>query len=262
MGMDLEKTLEFVREELSKQARLAMGRWNAVGSIAFKNKRDFVTKVDEEIEGNLVSAIQSRFPDHGIWGEESDPTAPGAEYQWLVDPIDGTKWYAARSSMFAISVALLFRKTPVLGVVHEPASDQAFYASKGNGAFVNGDLLTGPAPRHLESVIANVDVPRSHALSDEERHWFEIKLVNITRSIYRVRSLGLGSLSACWLASGALDAYLDITGYVKPQDLAAGRIVMKEAGAKVDYVNPTVGPPRLLAALPPVWEKLASILEE
>ena len=72
----------------------------------------------------------------------------------------------------------------------------------------------------------------------------------------------MGSLSACWLASGALDAYMDITGYVKPQDLGAGRMIMKEAGARVDYVRPANGPPRLLAALPPVWEELAAILEE
>ena len=74
--------------------------------------------------------------------------------------------------------------------------------------------------------------------------------------------MGLGSLSACWLASGALDAYVDLTGYVKPQDLAAGRVIMKECGARLEIIRPPHGPERLIAAPPKVCDALLALLKE
>jgi len=261
MKLDFPKTLAFVRKLLDRQAQIARHRWKDVGSISYKNQRDFATEVDLEIENNLKASLCRRFPHHGIRGEETPAVNPGADYQWLIDPIDGTKWYAAQSSLFAISVALLHKGEPLLGVVQVPASRQCFYAYRGGGAFLDGEKLPGPKTSHLSMAIANVDTPRSHDLAAEERKWFESKLIELTRRVYRVRSLGLGSLSACWLASGALDAYVDLTGYVKPEDIAAGRVIMREAGVRIAYIDAPAGPPRLAAAAPHIWQELKDILE-
>ena len=252
MRLDLKQTTEFVRHVLNEQAALSRERWSSVGSTSYKNQRDFTTEVDLEIEGNIRKQFSERFSNHGFSGEETPAEKPEAEFQWLVDPIDGTKWYAAQSSLFSISVALLYHEEPVLGVVHAPASEQCFYAYKDGGAYLDGQRLRGPNVSALSKVIAAIDTPRSHELPTNERLWFESKLLQMTRSVYRIRALGLGSLAACWLASGALDAYVDLTGYVKPQDVAAGRVIMKESGAKVQYVTAPVGPPRLLAASPQI----------
>ncbi len=262
MGMtfDLKETVEFVQRLCGEQAQLARDQWTRMGAISYKNQRDFVTEVDLQIENNLKSALRRYFPNHGFCGEETAAENEDAIYQWLIDPIDGTKWYAAQSSLFAISIALLQQGEPVLGVIHAPASHQCFYAYRGGGSFLDGRRLPGPKAAKLSTVIANVDTLGTDTLSPDERSWFEHKFIELTRKFYRVRCLGLGSLSACWLASGALDAYIDLTGYIKPQDLAAGRIIMSEVGVRLEYIALPLGPPRLVAAPPQIWEALVRLL--
>ena len=262
MELHLDEVVQTVRDLAVEQGALAVSRWSSAAPLEHKDRRDFVTAVDLEIERNVKAALAARFPGHGLAGEETADENRQAEYQWLIDPIDGTKYYAGRSSLFAVSIGLLFQGEPILGVVYSAASAQSFYAFAGGGAFLDGRRLTGPACDDLSRVIANLETPGTHSLSAPERAWFERQLTRLTRRLYRVRALGLSSLAACWLASGAFDAYVDLTGYVKPQDLAAGRIIMKEAGASVEYLDPGVGPLRLLAAPPKVFAELRRLLLE
>ncbi len=265
MKLDLADATRFVRSLVVEQGALVMRRWPSAAPLNHKDRRDFATSVDVEVEGHLKAALADRFPDHGLSGEETDDERVSAEYQWLIDPIDGTKYYAAQASLFSVSVGLLHRDRPVLGVVYDASADRCFHAFDGGGAFVDDEPLTGPtvtgsAVEDLSRVIINVDTPQTHALSAAEREWFESRWVKLTRHVYRVRALGLGSLAACWLASGAFDAYVDLTGYTKPQDLAAGRVIMRESGARVEFLEPSVGPPRLLAAPPSLWGPLRDLL--
>jgi myo-inositol-1(or 4)-monophosphatase len=260
MTLDLLETLSFVRDLAQEQGRQLLERWPAIGELSYKNNRDFTTQADIDIEVSIKAALTARFPDHSVSGEETGDDNRDAEYRWLIDPIDGTKYYAAQSTLFSVSVALLRRQEPILGVVYLPTSDQGFYAYSGGGAFLDGKRLTGPDTRELSAAIVNIDTPRSDALSEAERVWFEQRLLLLTRNTYRVRALGLGSLAACWLATGAFDAYLDLTGYVKPHDIAAGRIILEEAGLQLEYIEPIAGPPRLLAAPRSLWDALRELM--
>lgn len=262
MGLALHDVVHFVRSLASDQAKTVIRHWSSAVPMTYKDRRDFATQVDLDVENNIKAALAARFPEHGLAGEETGDERRDSDYQWLIDPIDGTKYYVGRSSLFAVSIGLLFRGEPILGVVYSAPSRQCFYAWAGGGAFLDGQRLGGPTAEDVTAAIANVDTPNTDRLPAAEREWFERKLVVLTRRVYRVRALGLGSLSACWLASGAFDAYVDLTGYVKPQDVAAGRIIMKEAGLRVEYFQPGVGPRRLLAAPPKVWEQMHEILTE
>ena len=260
MSLRLAEVARVVGRLAREQGELALRRWSAAGPRVAKGHRDFATGVDLEIERNLKAELAARFPDHGLSGEETGDEATGAEYQWLIDPIDGTKYYAAGASLFAVSVGLFHRGEPVLGVVYAAASRQCFHAWRGGGAFLDERRLTGSAATDLSAVIANVDTPEASALSAAGRRWFEDRLLALTRGVYRARALGQGSLAACWLASGAFDAYVDLTGYSRPQDLAAGRVIMAEAAMRVEHLDPGVGPPRLVAAPPRVFEDLRRLL--
>ncbi len=260
MKINLGDAVHFVRSLAADQGKVAIRKWPDAAPMTLKDRRDFTTHVDLEVEENIKTELRARFPGHGLSGEETADEKPDADYQWLIDPIDGTKYYAGQSSLFSVSIGLLHRGQPILGVVYSAASQQCFYAWDGGGAYLDGQRLSGSTATDVSEVIASVDTPGAHELSAAEQEWFERQLLTLTRKVYRVRALGLGSLSACWLASGALDAYLDLTGYVKPQDLAAGRVIMKESGARLEYLQPGAGPPRLLAAPPEVWEQLRGIL--
>lgn len=262
MELHLADVVPMVRDLAAEQGRLAVSRWTSAAPRTHKDRRDFATAVDLEIEHNLKAALGARFPGHGLSGEETGDENREAEYRWLIDPIDGTKYYAGQASLFSVSIALLCHQEPVLGVVYSAPSAQCFSGFEGGGAFLDGRPLHGSAVDDVSKALANLDTPGSHALSDREREWFERKLLALTRRLYRVRALGQGSLAACWLASGALDAYVDLTGYVKAHDLAAGRIIMKEAGVRVEYLDPGVGPRRLVAAPPKVFAQLQRLLLE
>ncbi len=251
--MDLDEVTRDVRRLVAAQGELLLERWSAAAPMTRHGRRDFTTQVDVEVEENLKAELRRLYPGHGLSGEETADENRESDYQWLIDPIDGTKYYAGQSSLFSISVGLLLRGEPIVGVVHAAASRQCFYAYRGGGAFVDGERLEGSAVDDLSAVIADVDTARSSTLPPAERQWFEDRLLALTRGVYRVRALGQGSLAACWLASGALDAYVDLTGYIKPQDLAAGRVIIAEAGMRDGHLAPGVAPPRLLAAPSAVW---------
>jgi myo-inositol-1(or 4)-monophosphatase len=260
MKTSLLDTLEMVRAVTRSQAKYVLSQWQNVTSLAKKDGRDLVTNVDVDVERALKDHLRERFPMHGFWGEESAPERAEAPYQWLIDPIDGTKYYVGHAHLFSISVALLHLGEPILGVVEVPTSRQCFYAASGHGAFLDGVKLSGSEGTLLKQAIVNVDMSGTDRLNRGEREWFEAKLIELTRSAYRVRALGGGALASCWLATGALEGFVDLTGYSKPQDVAAGRIIMKECGAKVEYVSFGVGPRRLLAAPPPLWDQLHALL--
>jgi fructose-1,6-bisphosphatase/inositol monophosphatase family enzyme len=260
MKVDLESTLSFVRAVAAEQGKVLIDRWSSVTPVTGGDQRDFTTEIDVEVEKNIRCLLKERFPGHGFSGEETGDENLGADYCWLVDPIDGTKYYAAQASLFSISIALLYQGEPILGVVQDVTAGRSFYASSRMGAFLDGRALEGPTVDMLSKAIVNVDTPETDRFSLDERAWFEDKLVQLTRQVYRIRALGLGSLSACWLASGALDAYIDLTGYVRPQDLTAGMIIMKEAGLRLETIAPPYGPPRLLAAPEKLWDSLSAIL--
>ncbi len=260
MDLDLATISPTIRELAAEQGRYLLERWSSIGRRDTKDRRDVVTDVDFEVERRLIEALKTSFPDHGFSGEETGDHGRGAAYQWLIDPIDGTKYFAAQASLFSVSIALVWRGDPILGVVYNAPARQCFHAFRGGGAFLDERPLSGPRVETLKEVIANVDTPNSHDLTDGERRWFESRLVELTRRLYRIRALGLGSLAACWLATGALDAYVDLTGYVKPQDVAAGRVVMREAGLRVEHVDVAHGPSRLVAAPAELFEELRDLL--
>ncbi len=260
--IDLQQATEFARRLAKDQEAWVLERWDSVGRHFPKNRRDFSTEVDITVERRIRKKLQAEYPSCGFSGEESGDREGTSPYRWLVDPIDGTKYYAGRSSLFSISIALLRDDEPVIGVIDSPSTGQMFQAYSGGGAFLDGDELTGPEVTDLSQVIINVETTRTHSMSSDEREWFEAKLMKLARSVYRIRALGVASLAACWVATGALDAYLDITGHVKPQDLAAGRIIMSEAGVRVGSVDVGIGPLRLLAAPVGLWESIRRILTD
>ena len=164
MKLDLKATADFLTETVRVQGELALSRWESVGARTYKNRRDFATDVDLELEDNIKSRLRSLFPGHGLSGEESVDENPDSEYQWLIDPIDGTKYYADQSSLFAVSVGLLRQGRPILGAIYAPASKQCFHAYEGGGAYLDGLVLRGPRTRQLSECIINVDSPGTDLL--------------------------------------------------------------------------------------------------
>lgn len=200
---------------------------------ARKGDGSLFTEADIAAQHALESRLKAIAP-YPVLGEEMDDEAhqqnwaEGDEGLWCVDPIDGTTNFVSGLPFFAMSVALMKQGRPVLGVVYDPHADECFYAERGQGAYLNGDVLplkSPPASLHL--CIAGVDfkrIPRELAVKLAAAHPYSSQ-----------RNLGASTLDWCYLAAGRLHVYLH--GGQKLWDYAAGALILEEAGGVVSALD-------------------------
>jgi myo-inositol-1(or 4)-monophosphatase len=200
--------------------------------IAFKGPRELVTAVDHACERLIIDRIQRAYPDHGYFAEEGHLRA-GA-LRWIVDPLDGTTNYSQRLPLFSVSIGLEEAgRGIVAGVVYAPYLDELFWARAGGGAFAR----RGAAPAR------RLAVSRAEALGDAVLasgfayvqnetpntnldNWSKLSL--LTRGL---RRFGSAALDLAYVADGRFDGFWEM--HLKPYDVAAGAIIIREAGGRV-----------------------------
>lgn len=199
--------------------------------VAHQRKSDgsLFTAADLAAQAALVERLQALCPvpvvaEEMSREEQTGHWLEGEQGLWCIDPIDGTSNFVNGVPYFAVSVALMRRGRPVLGVVHDPVAGETFYAAAGGGAFLNGEPLPikGFVPQ-LRNAMAGADlkrVPRALATAIVERPPFG-----------SLRSFGAGTLEWCYVAAGRMDVYLH--GGQKLWDYAAGSLILAEAGGSM-----------------------------
>jgi len=196
--------------------------------ISAKQTNDFVTEVDHASEQAVIEVLLQAYPDHGILGEESGVRAgkgAGKDFQWIIDPLDGTTNFTTGLPFYSTTLALMSRSggrlKPMLGWVLEPSRDELFSARLGGGARLNGADLPPPVvPESLRHAVAGVDFKRLPRPLVEHL---------VQQSPYASqRNLGSIAIEWCYLAAGRIHVYLH--GRQKPWDFAAGRLILEEVG--------------------------------
>jgi myo-inositol-1(or 4)-monophosphatase len=218
---------------------------------------DVVTQGDELVEAHVTAALEREFPGHGLISEESGGHHPEAESVWILDPIDGSKYYARGVPIYSISLALRRRGDLVLGVVYSPETDQMFSAAAGSGAQLNGEPIRASRAQSLAEAFLCMEIPSRHSEEDVRRRALE-KLPRLVDAVLRVRILGVSALGLCYCASGGFDAYASFSYRSQLWDLAAGEVILREAGGTIS----TRSGPCLLAGPPVLHDQLARLLEE
>ena len=227
-----------------------------------KAMNDFVTNVDREAENVIIQTIKKSYPDHAIVAEESGFTSgKDADYQWIIDPLDGTTNFVKGIPHFAVSIALRIKGRTEVGVVYDPIRDELFTASRGAGAQLNGYRLRCSNARDLDGTILATGFPfkaKQHATT----------YMNILGKLFTecadFRRTGSAALDLAYVATGRVDGYFELS--LKPWDFAAGELIAREAGAIVcdftgghNYMstgNIVAGNPRVVKAM------LANMREE
>lgn len=249
--------------EVCERAARAGGKtlmeWRHRATAKAKGPKDFVTEADVASESAIRSLVLSEFPEHLFLGEESEAateTAPSAErptngdwsradYCWIVDPLDGTTNFMHKLQTFAVSVALLHRGELIAGCVYDPVVEECYTAWSGGGAYLNGQKLTVSSCDNLEDALVAASFP-----AVLERNSLEIsRFVEVLLRSQSLRRLGSAALNLAYLAAGRLDAYWATS--VKPWDIAAGALLVKEAGGVVTHISGRpleIADPRFLAA--------------
>lgn len=196
--------------------------------IETKALNSLVTYVDKESEKMLVEALQQIIPEASFLTEENTVTPTQGEWQWIIDPLDGTTNFIHQVPVFGISVGLQHHDEIVVGVVLELNRNELFYASKNNGAFLNGNKISVSQTTKLsDSLIATGFPYYDFDLLENYLSFFKY-LMTHTRGI---RRLGSAAIDLCFTACGRFDAFFEYS--LSPWDVAAGALILQEAGGKL-----------------------------
>ncbi len=251
--------------EAARDAALAAGALlrDAVGGtreVSYKGEINLVTEMDRRSERTVVGLLQGKFPDHGFVAEEETSVRTDAEHRWIIDPLDGTTNYAHGYPNFAVSIALERRGEIIVGVVYDPMRDELFSAEKGKGAMLNGrPILVSEADRLIRALLAT-GFPYDRATSEKNNlNYFRALLM----ASQEVRRSGSASLDLCAVAAGRLDGYWELK--LHPWDVAAGSLIVSEAGGKVSDFTGTrfsIHDKEILASNGRIHEQMIGIIRD
>lgn len=222
--------------EVAKEAALASGQIQMENllkekQIQFKGEIDLVTQVDKMCEKEIIAILQGAFPSHDILAEEGGGERHNSDYRWVIDPIDGTTNYAHSYPLFATSIALEHKGEIVLGVVYEPNLKELFIAEKGSGAFCNERKIQVSKTSNLRHAMLSTGF--AYNILETGENNLE-QFGKFLMKAQAVRRDGVASTDLCYVAMGRYDGFWELN--LKPWDVAAGFLVIEEAGGRVsDY---------------------------
>jgi myo-inositol-1(or 4)-monophosphatase len=203
--------------------------------IESKGGTDLVTEADKACEALIIKTIQGNFPDHAILSEESGLIGdPKAEYKWIVDPIDGTVNYAHGLPFYCVSIAIIHKGLPIIGVVDAPALKQVFWAQKGKGAF-NDHGKTMRVSKVSDMSKAMIVMGYPYAKSGPATEMSHKLAVDSYTKGQQLRRMGSAALEVAYMAAGAVDVFWHYQ--LKPWDFAASKIILEEAGGMMTDMN-------------------------
>ncbi len=196
--------------------------------IHYKGAINLVTNFDDQSQKMIYSELSSRFPEHDFLAEEDLRAEKGSEFRWIVDPLDGTTNYAHGFPVFCVSIALEHEGTVILGVVYDPMRKEMFTALQNEGAFLNKKRIKVSDVNDLDKSLLATGFPydiRSSKVNNID---------NFNKFLTRaqaIRRCGSAALDLCYLACGRFDGFWELKLY--PWDIAAGLLIVKEAGGRV-----------------------------
>ncbi len=196
--------------------------------IEHKGLNDLVTYIDRKSEQLIVNALKPLVPDAGFIVEEQSVLQRKADYQWIIDPLDGTTNYIHGLQPYTISIGLYHRNTALAGVVYDPVSRECFSASKDSGAYLNRERIqVSLSPSVADSLFVT-----GFPVNEFSRNEAGFQLMDyIIRNTHGIRRLGSAAADLAYVACGRIDAFYEYN--LKPWDVAAGALIIAEAGGRI-----------------------------
>ncbi|MCK5324848.1 MAG: inositol monophosphatase [Woeseiaceae bacterium] len=200
--------------------------------IEKKGRNDYVSEADREAEREVIGTIHKHYPDHAILAEESGASGD-SDTVWIIDPLDGTTNYLHRFPIFAVSIGVQINGRMEHGVVYDPMRQELFTASRGVGAQLDGRRIRVSGQLNLEHALIGTGFPYRQA--ESELVPYLGMLGKIVQNTAGVRRPGAAALDLCYVAAGRFDGFWE-TG-LKPWDIAAGSLLIREAGGIISGLD-------------------------
>ena len=228
--------------------------------VSSKQVNDFVTEVDVACEKTIIETLLTAYPGHGIWAEESgtEHGAQDSEFVWIIDPLDGTTNFIHGLPVYCVSIALAVKGKIEQAVVYDPTRNDLFTATKGRGAYMNDRRIRVSKRIHMEECLISTGFP--YRAGDNLPKYLEM-LGDVMPRCAGVRRPGAAALDLAYVAAGFTDGFFESN--LKPWDVAAGSLLIQEAGGLVgnfsgeaDFLETG----ECMAATPRVYAQMATLL--
>ena len=193
-------------------------------SIETKGQNDFVTEVDKNAEGIIISVIKNAYPEHAFLAEESGQEGQN-DYLWIIDPLDGTTNFLHGFPHFSVSIALQNKGVLEQAVIYDPLKQELFTASKGKGAQLNNRKIRVSIKNTLDGALLGTGFPYNN---ESVMQQFIESYKNLFPNVAGIRRAGVASLDLAYVACGRLDGFWEFN--LRPWDIAAGALIIQEAG--------------------------------
>jgi len=228
-------------------------------TISYKGDINLVTEMDTRSERAIVDTLHSAFPGHGIIAEEETNIRNDSGFTWIIDPLDGTTNYAHGYPCFSVSIALEQEGSVILGVVYDPMRDELFSARKGTGAYLNENRISVSGADDLIRSLLATGFPYDRKVSEKNNLDYFHDLLMASQE---VRRDGSAALDLCYVASGRFDGFWELK--LKPWDVAAGSLIVTEAGGNVSDLSGNLfnmHGEEILATNGKIHSKMAAIMQ-
>lgn len=241
---------KFLRESKGKSLKIE----NKSSSI------DPVTQIDKQAEKIIIDIIKGRYPDHAILAEEGGESDDISEYRWIIDPLDGTVNFTHGLPIYCVSIGLEYKGAIIAGAVYEPNVDDLYTAERGKGAFLNSKRIrVSENDRLIESILIT-GFP--YDIHDNPDNTIE-RFTDFLMEAQAIRRLGSAAIDLCYIAAGYGDGFWE--AFIKPWDIAAGMLIVEEAGGMVtDFEGNPIGAEsqRILATNGRIHGKMVDVLRK
>ena len=231
--------------EIAREAGAILSRYfDQKVTYQLKGEFDLVTEADRASEALVVERLRAHFPTHSIMAEEGGGGEAGSEYRWYVDPLDGTTNFFHGFPMFNVTLALEKAGEMIAGCIYDPLRDEMFAAERGAGAWLNAKPIhVSKLPRLEEALVATGFPSRKRHQNVNVHFFYQMSMLS-----QGARRAGSAALDLAYVACGRLDAYWEFG--LKPWDMAAGTLLVAEAGGTVSDMRGgpfQIGAPHVLA---------------
>ena len=254
----VQETMEFIRDT---------GRYIQEASTTFKAEdieekglNDLVSYVDKQAEIRLVEGCRRVFPEAGFLTEEGTTSDKGERYTWIIDPLDGTTNFIHGLPIYAISVALMDRENLVMGIVYELNKNEMFHAVRNEGAFCNGTPIHVSNVRQLQDGLLATGFPY-YEFSNMNKYVGILQ--HFMQHTHGLRRMGSAAVDLAYTACGRFEGFFEYN--LKPWDVAAGILLVEEAGGKVtDFSGggDSIFGKELVAGAVPIQDEMQKIIAD
>jgi myo-inositol-1(or 4)-monophosphatase len=228
-------------------------------TVSVKQQNDFVTEIDKAAEAAIIETLREAYPKHAILAEESGRSGDeDSEYQWIIDPLDGTTNFIHGFPQYAVSIAQTHKGVLAHGVIYDPSRNELFTASKGAGAFLNDKRIRVSKRVKLDDALLGTGFP--YRMFDHVDAYLAI-FKEMTKRTAGIRRPGAASLDLAYVACGRLDGFWEFG--LSPWDMAAGALLISEAGGLVGDLageSDYLATGNIIAGTPKVFSQILQVI--